>query len=71
MSGSYFIVQTSKFLINATVVTLGQGHEKVIQFILPDLYILCPKDLRFSSKGFDTRGKIHSGGGGGGNKLKT
>ena len=32
------------------VVTLGQGHEKVIQYILPDLYILCPKDLRFSSK---------------------
>ena len=30
MSGSNFIVQTSKFLlIDATVVTLGQGHRKV------------------------------------------
>ena len=44
MSGSYFIVQTSKFvLINATAVTLGQGHRKVIQYISPNLYILCSK----------------------------
>ena len=29
MSGSYFIVQTIKFLlINATALTLGQGHGK-------------------------------------------
>ena len=33
MSVSHFIVQTSKFLlIDATAVTLGQGHGKVIQY---------------------------------------
>ena len=38
MSGSYFTVQTSIFLlIDATAVTLGQGHGKIIQYILPDL----------------------------------
>ena len=32
MSGSHFIMQTSKFLlIDATAVTLGQGHGEVIQ----------------------------------------
>ena len=52
MSGSHFIVQTSKFLlIDATAVILGLGHGKVIQYILPDLYILCPKYLRCSSNG--------------------
>ena len=72
MSGSHFIVQTSKFLlIDATAVTLGQGHGKVIQYISPDPYILCAKYLRFSSNGFDVRGKSCCGGGGGGNKLKT
>ena len=42
MSGSHFIMQTSsKFLsISATVMTLGQGHRKVIQCIAPDLYSL-------------------------------
>ena len=44
MSGSHFIAQTSKFmLIDATAVTLGQGHWEVIQYISPDLYILCAK----------------------------
>ena len=34
MNGSYLIAQTSKFLlIDATAVTLGQGHRKVIQYI--------------------------------------
>ena len=48
MSGSHFIAQTSKFLlIDATAVTLGQGHGKVIQYISPDPYILCAKYLRF------------------------
>ena len=33
ISGSPFIAQTSKFLlIDATAVTLGQGHRKVIQY---------------------------------------
>ena len=42
MSGFYFIAQTSKFLlIDATAVTLGQGHQKVIQYISLDSYILC------------------------------
>ena len=50
MSDSHFNVQTSKFvLIDATHVTLGQGHGKVIQYISPDPYILSPKYLRFSA----------------------
>ena len=44
MNGSHFITQTSKFLlIDATAVTLGQGHGKVIQYISPDPYIICAK----------------------------
>ena len=43
MSGSNIIVQKSKFLlIDVTAVTLGQGYWNVIQYIFPDLYILCP-----------------------------
>ena len=64
MGGSHFIVQTRKFmLIDATAVTLGQGNGEVIQYILPDLYILYPKYLRFRSKGFDVSGKSRCGGG--------
>ena len=67
MSTSYFIAQTSKFLlIVATAVILGQGHGKVFQYISPDPYIFCTKYLRFSSNGFDVRGKSCCGGGGGG-----
>ena len=59
MSGSHFIVQTGKFLlINATAVTLSQGHGKVIQYIFPDLYFLCLKCVSFSSNSFDVRSKI-------------
>ena len=64
-------MQTSKvLLIDVTAVTLGQGHGKVIQYISPDLYILCPKYLRFSSNGFDVRDKSRCGGRGrrGGNE---
>ena len=51
MGGSHFIAQTSKFLlIDATAVTLGQGHRKVIQYISPDLYILCAKYLSLAPK---------------------
>ena len=76
MSGSYFIMQTSKFLlIDATAVTFGQGHRKVIKYISPDTYILCAKYERFSSNSFDVRGKSFCGGrrgrGRGGNELKT
>ena len=76
MSGPHLIAQTSKFLvIDATAVTLGQGHGKVIQYISPDPYILCAKYLRFSWNGFEVRGKSSCGGGGGrgggGNELKT
>ena len=75
MSGSYFSVQTSKFLlIDATAVTLGQGHGNVIQYILPNLFIFLPKYLRLSSNSFDVRGKSCCGGGRGGgrgNELKT
>ena len=49
MSDSHFIAQTSKFmLIDATAMTLGQGHGKVIQYISSDPYILCAKYLRFA-----------------------
>ena len=76
MSDSYFIAQTSKFmLIDATAMTLGQGHWEVMQYISPDPYILWAKYLRFSSNGLDVRGKSfcgggRGGGGRGGNKLK-
>ena len=74
MSGSYLIAQTTKvLLIDVTAVTLGEGHGKVIQYISPDLYILCAKYLRFSSNGFDVIGKSCCGGGrrrSGGNELK-
>ena len=74
MSGSHFIAQKNNFLlIDATAMTLGHGHGKVIQYISPDPYILCAKYLRFSSNGFDVRGKSFCGIGHrrGGNKLKT
>ena len=72
LRGSYFILQTSKFLfINATAGTLSQGHRKVIQYIFPDPYFLCPKYLRFSSNHFKVISKSHCGGGGGRHKLKT
>ena len=77
MSGSHFIAPTSKFmLIDATALTLGQGHGNAIQYISPDPYILCTKYVRFRN-GLDVRGKSccgggHGGGGGrGGNELKT
>ena len=69
MSGSQFIVLRSKFLlINATPVALGQGHGKVIQYMFPDLYFLCPKYARFSSNSFDVVTKSHCGRG---KELKT
>ena len=43
--------------MDATAVTLGQGHGKVIKYISPDPYILCAKYQKFSSNGFDVRGK--------------
>ena len=36
---------------------MGQDHRRVIQHIVPDLYFLCPKYLRFSSNCFDVRSK--------------
>ena len=58
LSDSHFILQTSKSLLkNATAVTLGQGHGKVIQYISPDPFIVCAKYQRFSSNGLDMRGK--------------
>ena len=58
-------------LIDATAVTLGQGHGKVIRYILPDLYILCPKYLRCRSNGFERSGRSRCCGGRGGNEQKT
>ena len=58
MGGSYFIAQTSKFkLIHVTAVTLGRSYRKVIQYISRDPYTLCAKHVKFSSNGFDVRGK--------------
>ena len=55
-SGSYFIAQTSKFLlIDVTAVTLGQGHRNAILDISPDSYILCAKYQWFRWNGFDVR----------------
>ena len=78
MSGSQFNAQTSNLLlIDATAVTLVQGHRKVIQYISPESYILCVKYLRLNSNVFDVIGKSCWGGGrggsgdGGGNELKT
>ena len=77
MSGSHFITQTSTFwLMDATAMTLGQGHGKVIQYNYPDPYILYAIYQRFSSNRFDLRGKSICGGGRGGrgrggNGLKT
>ena len=52
--------------------TLGEGHQMVIQYIVPDLYFLCPKYLRFSSNGFDVRSKSVCGSGGrGGPAVET
>ena len=63
------ILSQSKF--NENIVTLGQGHRKVTQYISPDPYILCPKYVRFGTNVFDVRGKSVCGGGRGGNELKT
>ena len=63
MNGSYFMCRQANFLlIDAAAMTLGQGHRKVIQYISPDLYILCVKYLSFSSNCFDVRGKSLCGG---------
>ena len=40
--------QDKFLLIDATTMTLGQGHGKVIQYISPDPYILCAKYVSFS-----------------------
>ena len=46
MSGSYFIAQTSKFLlIDATAVTLSQGHGKVTQYI-PQTHIFFVANIK-------------------------
>ena len=56
MTGIFFIPCQS-MLIYAPAMTFSRGHGKVIQYIFPDLCILCPKYLRISSKGLDIRGK--------------
>ena len=71
MSGSHFIAQKNIYLlIDATAVTFGQGHRKVIQYISPDSYILCTKYPWFRWNGFDVRVKSACGGRSG-NELKT
>ena len=48
MSSSYFIMQTSRFLLfSRTEVTLGQMHRNVTLYNSPDLYFLCPKYVRY------------------------
>ena len=42
-SGSHFIAHRSNFLlIDATAVTLGQGHGKVMQYISPNRILFVP-----------------------------
>ena len=41
-------MQTSKFLINATAVTLGQDNGKFIQYIFSDLYFFFQIMLSFA-----------------------
>ena len=69
------IIMTRAIKLQGVIVTLVQGHGKVIQYISRDLYIICPKHLRFSSSCFDVRGKRccggWRGGGQGGNEMKT
>ena len=46
MSGSYFILQTNKFLfINVTAATLGEGHQKVTQYISQTYMFIVPNIL--------------------------
>ena len=49
--------------MDATAVTLGQGHGQVIQYISSDPYIFYAKYLRFRSNSFDVRDKSCCGGG--------
>ena len=73
---SLYCTENTFVLIYATAMTLGQGHRKVSQYIYSDPYILCAEHPRFSSNGFDVRGKSccrggRGGGGRGGNEWKT
>ena len=53
MSGSHCIVQTFFHQPMPTpATTLGQGHQKAIQYISPDLYFHCHKYVIWSSKRF-------------------
>ena len=73
MSGFHSIAQKSKFLlISATAVTLGQSHGKIIQYISPGLYFLCPQYQKLGTNGFDMKSKSSCGSRdiGDGNKLK-
>ena len=59
MSGSYFIAQTSKFLlIDATAVTLGQGHGKVIQYILQTHIFFVPNIKALAQTVLTWEGKV-------------
>ena len=60
----------SIYAIYAPAMTFSQGHGKVIQYIFPDLCILCPKYLRISSKGLDIRGKSFAMADAAANELK-
>ena len=60
--------------MDVTAVTLGQGHGMAMQYISLDPYVISTKYVKFSSNGFDVRGKSCCGGGRGGrrgNELKT
>ena len=73
------VIKLPRFVVIGWVIRadkLCQIHGAVTQYILPDLYILCPKYLRCSVNGFDVRSKGHCGGVRGGgergrNELKT
>ena len=68
--------QTIFLFINATAVTLGQGHRRVTQYIFPDVYFLYPKYQRFAQTVLTWEAKVIEGSGGGrgrggGNELLT
>ena len=63
MNGSHFIVQTSKYLLINATADFGSRSQKVIQYISPGPYILCPKYVRFGTDYLDVKGKSLCGDG--------
>ena len=64
MSSSHFIAQTSTFLlIDATAVTLGQGHGEVIQYISQTHIFFVPNIWGLAQTVLTWEAKVFCGGG--------